>query len=166
MTEEKELLVVRNLQRFGSSIVETSVSMGEVTCVVKKDSILDVCRAVKADPALRLNFLMDVAGVDRHPRKPRFEVVYHLLSLTNRLRLRLKVRADDGEKVPSVVSVWGSADWPEREAFDMFGIVFENHPGLRRIYMPHDWEGFPLRKDYPLKGYKDQYNPSGEEKKK
>jgi len=82
----------------------------------------------------------------------------------SRMRLRLKVRVGEGEEVDSVTSVWRSAGWAEREAYDMFGIVFKGHPDLRRIYMPEDFEGFPLRKDYPLRGYKDEFNPNGEER--
>ena len=93
-----------------------------------------------------------------------FEVVYHLYSIPNKYRLRIKVRVREDEKVPSVTSVWRSADFAERETFDMFGIVFDGHPNLKRIYMPLDWEGFPLRKDYPLTGFKDEYNPFGVEK--
>jgi len=166
MTPGNELLLVKNIKdRFGSSIIQTTVQFGEVAHTVKKDALLDICRYLKTDPSLRMNFLMDVAGVDCYPEKPRFTVVYHLLSLITKLRLRLKVRIEDGEKVPSLTALWKSADWPEREAYDMFGIVFEGHPDLRRIYMPSDWDGFPLRKDYPLRGYKDRYNPYGEEKK-
>ena len=83
-------------------------------------------------------------------------------SQKHRIRVKVRVRAD--EPVPTVSDLWQGADWPEREAFDMFGIVFEGHPNLKRIYLPQDWVGYPLRKDYPLRGYKDRYNPFGEEK--
>ena len=111
-----------------------------------------------------MNYLVDVIGVDHYPETPRFGVVYHIYSISRKLRLRLKVRLNDGETVPSGTSVWPGADWPEREAYDMFGIVFEAHPDLRRIYLAPDWEGYPLRKDYPLRGYKDRYNPFGVDK--
>jgi len=88
-----------------------------------------------------------------------------LKSIAKKHRVRLKVKLDDGETIPSVTAIWSAANWAEREAYDMFGIRFEGHPELRRIYMPEDWDGFPLRKDYPLRGYKDRYNPYGEEKK-
>ncbi|MBI5560650.1 MAG: NADH-quinone oxidoreductase subunit C, partial [Deltaproteobacteria bacterium] len=141
MTPEKQFLLVESLKRFGSSIVETAVFKGEVAHVIRKDSLLPVCNHLKNDPSLNMNLLVDVLGVDHYPEKPRFEVVYHLLSLSNRLRLRLKVRIDEGETIPTLTSIWKSADWAEREAYDMFGIIFEGHPNLKRIYMPSDWEG-------------------------
>ena len=110
-----------------------------------------------------MTYLSDVCGVDYYPKTPRFEVVYHMLSINKKLRLRLKVRLAEGEKVDSVTGVWRSANWYEREAFDMFGIEFEGHPDPRRIYLAEDWEGHPLRKDYPLRGFKDNLNPNGEE---
>ncbi|MFZ3072139.1 MAG: NADH-quinone oxidoreductase subunit C, partial [Thermodesulfobacteriota bacterium] len=139
---------------------------GEITLCVNKSGLLDICRFLKSESDLQINYVADICGVDYHPETPRFEVVYNLVSITRKIRLRLKVRLSDGETIDSVTSMWRGADWPEREAYDMYGIVFDGHPDLKRIYMPKDWEGFPLRKDYPLKGYKDQYNPFGEEKKK
>jgi NADH-quinone oxidoreductase subunit C len=136
----------------------------EATHVIKKDSLIEICRFIKNNSELQFNFLTDIVAVDYFPMKPRFEIIYHLYSITQKHRLRLKVKAEDGETIPSVTSIWKTADWAEREAYDMFGIIFEGHPNLKRIYMPADWDGFPLRKDYPLKGYKDQYNPYGEEK--
>ena len=85
-------------------------------------------------------------------REPRFEVVYHLFSISRHHRIRLKAMVGENETIPSVISVWGTADWLEREAYDMYGIVFDGHPNLTRILMPDDWDGYPLRKDYPLKG--------------
>ncbi|HHL40542.1 MAG TPA: NADH-quinone oxidoreductase subunit C [Deltaproteobacteria bacterium] len=137
---------------------------GEVTHVVGKEGLIELCRFLRSDVELRMNFLSDVLGVDHRPRKPRFDVVYHLYSIPRKLRLRLKVRVDEGESVPSVTCLWKGADWAERETYDMFGIRFDGHPDLKRIYLPHDWEGYPLRKDYPLRGYKDRYNPFGVEK--
>jgi len=157
-------LVKKVKERFSAAILETNYFRGEVTHTVKKDILLELCRFLKEDPDLSFNFLVDVCGVDYLPRNPRFEVVYHLYSIPKRHRLRIKVRIEEGETIPSVSSIWKASDWAEREAYDMFGIVFEGHPDLKRIYMPQNWEGFPLRKDYPLRGYKDQYNPFGEEK--
>ena len=111
----------------------------------------------------RMDYLVDVIGMDHFAAEPRFEVVYHLYSIPNRYRLRLKVRLDEEEAIPTVSGIWPAADWPERETYDMYGIQFEGHPNLKRIYMTPDWEGFPLRKDYPLKGYRDEYNPFGQE---
>jgi NADH-quinone oxidoreductase subunit C len=162
---DKDSVVVKRLKdRFASSILETTVFRGEVTHIVKKEALLDVCRFLKSEKDLKMDFLSDVLGVDYHPRTPRFEVVYLLYSTANKIRLRLKIKVEDGETVPSVTALWRSANCAERETFDMFGIVFDGHPELKRIYLPLDWEGFPLRKDYPLRGYKDKYNPYGEEK--
>lgn len=162
---DKEKLLVNVIKgAFRHQIIETNVFRGEVTHVVAPAVLPAVCTFLKTDPRLRMNYIVDVLGVDYKDREPRFEVVYHLYSTSNKLRVRIKVRAAEGESVPSVAHVWAGADWPEREAYDMFGIVFEGHPGLKRIYMAEDWEGFPLRKDYPLRGYKDRYNPFGEER--
>jgi NADH-quinone oxidoreductase subunit C len=106
-------------------------------------------------PGLRFSFLSDLTVVDRFPLEPRFELNYHLLSLDRKERLRLRVRLPGAEPVvASVTPVWPTANWHEREAFDLFGIRFEGHPDLTRILMPDDWEGYPLRKDYPVEGYR------------
>ena len=167
MTIGPDSILVKKVQeRFALSILDTLIVRNEITYLIKKDSLIDICRFLKDDFELQLNFLSDVLGTDYFPQKPRFEVVYHLYSIPKKHRLRLKIKIEDGESVPSVTSIWSSADWAERETYDMFGIRFEGHPNLKRIYMPEDWDGFPLRKDYPLRGYKDRYNPYGEEKGK
>lgn len=158
-------LVEKIKGKFADSIIETTVFRGEVTHIVKKEAIVDVCRFLKDEPDLRFNFLSDVLGVDCRNQLSCFEVIYHLYSIPNRFRLRLKVRVKENEAVPSATSVWKSADFAERETFDMFGILFEGHPNLKRIYMPPEWEGYPLRKDYPVTGYKDEYNPFGVDRK-
>ena len=107
--------------------------------------------------------LSDICGVDHYPETPRFEAVYHLYSLPNRWRVRIKCRLGDPPEVPSVTGVWRTANWHEREAWDMYGIRFLGHPDLRRIYMWEGFEGFPQRKDFPLRGYKDKLNPFGAE---
>ncbi len=152
-------------EKYGVSILDSFVFRDEATHIIKKDSLIEICRFLKNNSELQFNFLTDIVAVDYFPMKPRFEIIYHLYSIPQKHRLRLKVKAEDGETIPSVTSIWKTADWAEREAYDMFGIIFEGHPNLKRIYMPADWDGFPLRKDYPLKGYKDQYNPYGEERK-
>ena len=125
----------------------------ELTVEIAADRIVEACRILKQD--LGYERLSIVTAVDRYPAEPRFEVVYHIHSVQHNRRLRLKVRlAGDDPKVESVTSVWRSANWYEREAFDLFGITFLNHPDLKRIMMPEDWEGHPLRKDYPVTGYK------------
>ena len=161
---QQSLLVEKLQSAFGERIVETTAVRDEITHLVDKTALVKVCEFVKNDSELRMDYLVDVLGVDYPAAHRRFEVVYHLYSIPLRHRLRLKVRLKDGEVVPSVTGVWPAADWPEREAYDMYGIRFEGHPNLKRIYMPPDWEGFPMRKDYPLRGYKDEYNPFGEER--
>jgi len=163
LSEDKKSLLMDVAATFRDDVIETTVFRGEVTHLVKKRAIKGLCGYLKMAPGLKMNYLVDIAGVDYFEREPRFEVVYHLYSTLTNLRLRLKVRLDDGEAIPSVTDIWRSANFPEREAYDMFGIIFTDHPDLRRIYLAEDWEGFPLRKDYPLRGYKDKYNPYGEE---
>jgi NADH-quinone oxidoreductase subunit C len=132
---------------------EVGQSVDFATIYVPAASLLDTCRALLEAPSLRFNVLIEVTAADYLPREPRFEVVYHLLSIPNRQRLRLKVRVASNEidgVVPTVQSVWPAAGWPEREVWDMFGIVFAGHGDLRRLLMPDDWEGHPARKDYPV----------------
>lgn len=163
--DQQESILIDNLkQRFKDGIIATLVFRNEVTHLVSKSDLVGICRFLKTDPAMQMNYLVDVIGVDYSPASPRFEVVYQLYSITHRHRIRLKIKVGEGESLPSVTGIWPAADFPEREAYDMYGIIFEGHQNLKRIYMPHDWEGFPLRKDYPLRGYKDEYNPFGEEK--
>lgn len=126
---------------------------GEVTVYVPRESISAVCRSLKTTHGF--NMLADLCGADRGPEEdPRFEVNYHLFSTKHKNRLRLKVLlTEDEPKVESVVSVWKTANWHERETYDLLGIIFENHPDLRRILLPSDFDGHALRKDYPLRGY-------------
>jgi NADH-quinone oxidoreductase subunit C len=124
---------------------------GEVTLEIAPARIASVCGYLKYDQ--KFVRLSSVTAVDRHPAEPRFEVVYHLHSVERKLRVRLKCRLPGGDPViESVTSVWRAAGWYEREAFDLFGIRFTGHPDLRRIMLPDDWEGHPLRKDYPVTG--------------
>ncbi len=150
--------------RFSKDIKDIYESFDLYTVVVDKDKIAEVCHFLRDDPKLRFNYLSDLCGVDYSPKAPRFEVVYHLYSIPFKHRIRLKCRINEGERVPTVVGIWKTANWHERETYDMYGIVFESHPDLKRIYLSEGFEGYPLRKDYPLKGYKDKYNPFGEEK--
>jgi NADH/F420H2 dehydrogenase subunit C len=120
---------------------------------VRSEDILPLCRFLHDDPETAFDFLIDLCGVDDLPREPRFQVVYHLASTKTRLRLRLKASLPGARpQIASVFSVWKAADWLEREAFDMFGIIFAGHPDLRRILLTPEWQGYPLRKDYPLRG--------------
>ncbi len=150
-------------ENFGDAIVESGSFRGDDTIVIKLEKFRELCRFIKFNADLNFDYLLDVCGVDYIDRKPRFDVVYHLSSIAKKHRLRVKVRVDEGIKVPSVTSFWKTADWTERETYDMFGIEFDGHPDLKRIYMDDNWKGFPLRKDYPEKGYKDDLNPFGEE---
>jgi NADH-quinone oxidoreductase subunit C len=121
------------------------------TVYVERDDLPALARALRDQPALRFTLLVELTAVDFHPRDPRFEVVYLLVSLEHRHRLRLKVRLSNADARTATVSdVWPAANWLEREVWDLFGIVFDGHPDPRRLLMPEDWEGYPLRKDYPV----------------
>ncbi|ASY69660.1 MAG: NADH-quinone oxidoreductase subunit C [Sinorhizobium fredii] len=160
-----EASVIRTLiaERFGEAVEELGVSHGVHAFAAPPDRIVELCRFLKQHPALRFDFLSDICGVDYYPEAPRYEAVYHLYSLPNKWRIRIKCRLGDPPRVPSVTGVWRTANWHEREAWDMYGISFEGHPDLRRIYMWEGFEGFPQRKDFPLRGYKDDLNPFGAE---
>jgi len=126
---------------------------GEVTVHVPREFIVDACSFMKAEHGF--DMLADLCGADRGPEEdPRFEINYHLFSTQHYSRLRLKVAvSEDDAHVPSVVGVWKTANWHERETYDLFGVVFDGHPDLRRILLPSDFDGHALRKDYPLRGY-------------
>jgi NADH-quinone oxidoreductase subunit C len=140
------------------TIVDIVRFRDETTIHVRREDLRTVCAILRDDRRVQFNFLSDVTAVDmlRLRQNPRFDVVVQLYSLTNRVRLRLKTGCDDGQPVPSLVPLWNGANWLEREAYDMFGIIFEGHPNLRRMLLPDDWEeGHPLRKDYPLRGWRE-----------
>jgi NADH-quinone oxidoreductase subunit C len=127
----------------------------EMTIWVDRANIREACAILRDDPECLFNFLADVTCVDWYPAEPRFEVVYHLLSIPKKERVRLKVQLDSASPaVESLTSIWPGANYFEREVFDLFGIRFTGHPYLRRLLMPEDWEGHPLRKDYPVEGYR------------
>ncbi|RJQ22188.1 MAG: NADH-quinone oxidoreductase subunit C [Nitrospiraceae bacterium] len=139
--------------KFPLEVVDIKTFRDQVSVSVKRERITDICHFLNGEPDIRMNFLSDLCGVDYPGRKPRFEVVYNLYSLKYNSRLILKALIpEDDPSIESVVPIWNGANWHEREACDMYGIIFNGHPDLRRILMPEDWEGFPLRKDYPLKG--------------
>jgi NADH-quinone oxidoreductase subunit C len=126
---------------------------GEVTVVVPREHLRPLTQFLYSDPALKFTYLSDVTGMDRFPIEPRFELNYHLLSLSRRDIIRLRVRLSGQDPViDTVIPVWPTANWHEREIFDLFGIHFDGHPNLRRMLLPEDWEGYPLRKDYPVEG--------------
>ncbi len=151
--------VVRVLREaFPDDVLDIIRFRDETTIHVSRERFRDIAFYLRDHEHILLNFLTDLTAVDmlRLRTAPRFDVVANLYSIPNRRRLRLKAGCDDGEPVPSLVPVWNGANWLERECYDMFGIVFEGHPNLRRILLPDDWdEGHPLRKDYPLRGWKE-----------
>ncbi len=146
-------------EKFPDEVVDITHFSDQVSVIVRKDRIVDICRYLHDDAELHFDYLSDLCGVDYLGKKtPRFEVVYNLYSIKYRHRIRLKAQvSEESPEIDSVISVWRSADWHEREAYDMFGITFEGHPDLRRILMPEDWEGHPLRKDYPLNDLEKEY---------
>ncbi|HUI84249.1 MAG TPA: NADH-quinone oxidoreductase subunit C [Candidatus Binatia bacterium] len=127
----------------------------ELTIWIDRLALREVCVRLKSDPQLQYSALADITCVDWYPREPRFEVVYQLFSIPNKKYLRLKVKLQGGDpNIDSLSPVWAGADFFEREVFDLFGIRFDQHPNLTRIMMPDDWQGHPLRKDYPVEGYR------------
>ncbi len=152
----RDRVAVQRLTAWRADVVQQArFDRGELTLWVDRTAVRDVCAFLKSDPAAQFNFLSDVTCVDWYPREPRFEVVYHLLSLPRHERVRLKVRlAGDDPNLESVTSIYPAANFFEREIFDLFGVRFSGHPYLRRLMMPEDWEGHPLRKDYPVEGYR------------
>ena len=149
----KEKIVEKLRAAFTDAIEIVGEFRGELTIVVKKSRIVQICQFLRDDAELRFDSIRDVCGADYYRPVDRFEVVYNIVSVPNKFRLRLKVRVDEADlHVPSVTGVWKGADWAERETYDMYGILFDGHPDLRRIYMPEEFEYFPLRKEFPLMG--------------
>ncbi len=130
-----------------------TLAFGELTMVVDAGNIVPFTTWLRDDPECEFTIMIDICGVDYPNRARRFDVVYHFLSISKNRRIRVKLEADDITPVPSIISVHVSADWFEREAFDMFGILFSDHPDLRRILTDYGFSGYPLRKDFPLTGY-------------
>jgi len=143
---------------FHDAVEKIVVDRGELTIYIRAERIAEVCAVLRDDPSLRFELCNSVSGVDYIHDPRRLHVVYHLTSMTYRRRIRLEVAVSvDNPHVPSVTSVYPTADWQERETYDMFGVIFDGHPNLTRILMPDDWEGFPQRKDYPLGGVPVEY---------
>ena len=133
-------------------ILDAKFDRDELTVEVAREAIVQACEALKADS---YSFLEDVTAVDWYPSEPRFQIVYHFLSFSQKRRIRLIVRLNgDDPSVDSITPTWPAANFYEREIFDLFGVHFSGHPNLRRIMMPEDWNGHPLRKDYPVEGYR------------
>lgn len=157
---------IQKLQtKFGSSVLEVKTPWDSATDVpiiyLDPSHWVEVLSFIKTEPGFEYNFLSDLTATDETPAQQRFEVVVNLFSHTKFNRIRLKLRLKEGEEAPTLISVWDGANWAEREVFDMYGIRFSGHPDLRRILMDHRWQGHPLRKDYPLRGY--QIYPLAEE---
>ena len=137
----------------GTIVSGWTIAHGELTVTVQRDKIEQVLTFLRDDPACKFTTLIDICGVDYPQRNERFEVVYHLLSMHQNHRIRVKIATDEETPVPSVQGIYPVANWFEREAFDMYGIVFSDHPDLRRLLTDYGFEGYPLRKDFPLTGY-------------
>ena len=148
---ENNRAVLKLKEQFAAAVIDVVEFRGEITVTVKKDAILEVLQFLKQ--SLQYNLLTDVTAVDYlDQNEDRFMLVYQLYSIPNKDRLRVKAPLAENDSIQSATQVWSTANWLEREVFDLFGITFENHPDLRRILMTPDWEGYPLRKDYPLQG--------------
>lgn len=148
---ENHRAVVKLKEKFPGSILDVKEFRGEVTVTVRKEDIVAISRVLKGE--LGYTYLVDLTAVDYLGQDPRFMVVYHVYSFANRDRLRIKAPvADPAPAIDTVSVVWQTANWLERETFDLFGITFNGHPDLRRILMTPDWVGHPLRKDYPVQG--------------
>jgi NADH-quinone oxidoreductase subunit C len=159
MSEPEELQkdpVVERLRVWDpQAVTGTFEFRGERTIIVPRSHLRRVAELLQGAPELAYNILSDISAVDRFPVEPRFELNYHLLSIPHRAVLRVRVSVESTDAVvPTVTPVWPTANWHEREVFDLFGVRFEGHPDMRRILMPEDWEGFPLRKDYRVEGYR------------
>ena len=137
----------------GAAVLESEVRLGELTLTVQREAIVKVLTYLRDDVNCQFKLLVDVCGADYPERPERFEVVYHLLSLTQNARVRVKLTTDEESPVPSVTGIFSSAAWWEREAWDLYGIFFSGHPDLRRLLTDYGFEGHPLRKDFPLTGY-------------
>jgi NADH-quinone oxidoreductase subunit C len=148
-----KLVLDRLTTTFSEAVLETHSDFGDDTAVVRPERWLDICRWLRTDPAMSFDMLVDLCGVDYPDRLPRIEVVLHLYSIEKAHRVRLKTRVGDeegnGAEVASIVGIWSGANWFERETWDMMGVKFHGHPDLRRILMYPEFEGHPLRKDYP-----------------
>ena len=150
---EQHVAVQRVRVALPDAVEGVSAHRDQVTLRVYKERIVEVCRLLRDDPACSFEMLVDVTAVDYPMRSRRFDVVYHLYSLSIGHQLRVKAAVGEAEEIDSVTSVWKGANWPERETYDMFGVRFAKHPDLRRILLTEDFEGYPFRKDYPLAGY-------------
>ena len=150
MLTELEILITSKL---GDAVIARKIAVGELTLLVEGSRIVEVLTTLRDDPGCRFEVLLDICGVDWPAREKRFDVVYHLLSPRLNQRVRIKLETDEDTAVPSVIGVFPAANWYEREAYDMYGILFSGHPDLRRLLTDYGFQGYPLRKDFPLTGY-------------
>jgi NADH-quinone oxidoreductase subunit C len=139
--------------RLGPKLKASEIALGELTIEVERDAIPEVITVLRNDPLCRFGCLIDICGVDYPEREERFDVIYHLLSPWLNHRIRVRTKTDASHPVPSIVGIFPAADWFEREAYDLYGILFAGHPDLRRILTDYGFQGFPLRKDFPLTGF-------------
>jgi NADH-quinone oxidoreductase subunit C len=139
--------------KLGEVIVASKIALDELTVIAKAERIIDVLKFLRDDGRCRFEVLIDICGVDWPGRERRFDVVYHLLSPRSGQRVRVKIEADEDTPVPSAVSIFPAANWYEREAYDMYGILFSDHPDMRRLLTDYGFDGYPLRKDFPLTGF-------------
>ena len=153
MTEELKELGEHIANNIDSDIHGWSVDHGELNLTARADRIVPVMQFLRDDPLCKFAVLIDLCGVDYPARGKRFDVVYHLLSMHNNMRIRVKTEVGESETIATVTGVYPAADWFERETFDMYGVVFSGHPDLRRILTDYNFEGYPLRKDFPLTGH-------------
>jgi NADH-quinone oxidoreductase subunit C len=149
--EFKDLIIEKIKSRFGNALDSVEEFRGDLALTFDSKKIVELAHLLNDDPELQFEICKDVTAIDWATRKNRFTVVYHVYSLKNNFLLRIKTNLDS-EEIGSVAKVWKAADWYERETYDMYGINFKNHPDLRRVYMPEEFEYFPLRKDFPLMG--------------
>lgn len=157
-TRREPSIVTALRTHFPAAVEEVANFRGQLAIRIRNEDIMAVCRYLRDEPEWRFAMLSDLCGVDmiRLREFPRFDVVYQLYSIEHNRRLRLKTGVDEFGSVASVTPLWPGANWPERETYDMFGIVFDGHPDLRRILLPEDWHEFPLRKDVPQEGDRHQ----------
>ncbi|MGE3712868.1 MAG: NADH-quinone oxidoreductase subunit C [Hyphomicrobiaceae bacterium] len=153
MSDALDQLTGHAAGKLGATVLASKQALGELTINIVREKIVEVLTFLRDDPKCQFEVLLDVCGVDWPARAERFEVVYHLLSPRLNQRIRVKLSTDDATPVPSVIDVFPTANWLEREAYDMYGILFSGHPDLRRILTDYGFRGFPLRKDFPLTGY-------------
>jgi len=155
MSEDLKELADHITASLENDVRQASISHGELTVEARADRIVPVLKFLRDNSVCKFVQLVDLCGVDYPERLKRFDVVYHLLSLHNNLRVRVKIAVGEDETAPSVIDVYPCAIWFERETFDMYGIVFSDHPDMRRLLTDYGFEGFPLRKDFPLTGYQE-----------